>query len=233
MTHDESSLPDATPSTVLVHVKPKATAASKVGSGNLARCGTKAAKVKQQDPKKKVRVDSELEDGVVRWQSGRTWGAINWSNEDFTALLDAIDNLLPAGNKAWAGVYSCFKAWEKEQGHPLHLEATIENKYEAVSALGYELEHAEANLRIQLVYISMLTGDADYHLESQHVHHLEHLISNHVASGTVWDDDLDNEVMDISSDNSPRVGTKWKWITNHIKMEPLSEPKVCTSKVDL
>jgi len=54
--------------------------------------------------------------------------------------------------------------------------------------------------------------------------HLEYLITNSVASGTVHDNDLeDNNVIDISSDNSPAVRTKWKWVMKHIKTEPPSQ----------
>ena len=68
---------------------------------------------------------------------------------------------------------------------------------------------------------SMVTGDVDCPLELQRVHHLEHLIANHMSSGVVHDNDLDNEVIDISSDNSPVVGTKQKWIAKHIKTKPV------------
>ena len=49
----------------------------------------------------------------------------------------------------------------------------------------------------------------------------------------VCDDDLNDEVIDISSDNSPTVRTKWKWIARHVKTEPLSECKTRTSKANL
>src|SRR5882672_11507318 len=115
---NENSLPDVNLASVLVHVKPKAMAVSKVVSGKQAGHGVKA-KVKRGNAKKKVRVDSELEDGMVRGKGGRTRGAVNWLDEEFMALLDAIEDLLPAGRKAWGLVYSCFEAWAKAQGCPL------------------------------------------------------------------------------------------------------------------
>ena len=56
--------------------------------------------------KRKVRMDSEWEDGVVKWKGGRIWGAINWADQDFTALLDIMEELLPTGKKAWGDIYS-------------------------------------------------------------------------------------------------------------------------------
>ena len=68
----------------------------------------------------------------------------------------------------------------------------------------------------------MPTGDAECPQEIQHAHQIEHLIANNVASGMVHNDELDNEVIDISSDNSPTVRTKRKWITKHVKTKPPS-----------
>src|SRR5882724_8521373 len=61
---DENCLPD-TLATIMVDTKPMATAVSKVASGKWPGCGTKTIKVKWGLGKRKVRVDSELEDGVV------------------------------------------------------------------------------------------------------------------------------------------------------------------------
>jgi len=62
-------------------MKPIATDARKGASGNWAACGTKAIKVKQGLGKRKVREDSELEDGVVKGKAVRTLGAFNWLDE--------------------------------------------------------------------------------------------------------------------------------------------------------
>jgi len=125
-------------------VKPKATAVSKVVSGKRAGHGAKV-KVKRGTAKKKVRVDSESEDGMVRGKGGRTRGAVNWLDEEFMALLDAIEDLLPAGKKACGLVYSCFEAWAKEQGCPLRSEATVENRFKSVSASCYGLSVLRLN----------------------------------------------------------------------------------------
>src|SRR5882724_10231210 len=58
----------------------------------------------------------------------------------------------------------------------------------------------------------MLTGDMECPQEIQCVHQIEHLIASSVASGAVCDNELDDKVIDISSDDSCTVGTKWKWI---------------------
>jgi len=49
----------------------------------------------------------------------------------------------------------------------------------------------------------------------------------------VHDDELDDEVIDISSDDTCTVRTKWKWIAKHVKTESPSKHKGCTNKADL
>ena len=79
----------------------------------------------------------------------------------------------------------------------------------------------------------MPTGDAECPQEIQHAHHLEHLITNSVASSVVRDDDLEDTVIDISSDNIPAVRTKWKWVAKHIKTKPPSQHQACPSQADI
>jgi len=74
-----------------------------------------------------VRAESESEDGVVKGKVGRSRGAVNWLEDDFTALLDMVEALLPAGRKAWGAVYSRFEAWAKAHGRPVRSESTLEN----------------------------------------------------------------------------------------------------------
>ena len=41
-----------------------------------------------------------------------------------------------------------------------------------------------------------------------------------MALGTVCDDDLDDEVIEISSDEKPKaIGPKRKWVAKHVKIE--------------
>ena len=94
--------------------------------GKGAGYGTKVARVKRGLGKRKVRAKSESEDGVVKGKVGRSHGAVNWSEDDFTALLDAVEALLLAGRKAWGAVYSRFEAWAKAHGHPVRSESTLE-----------------------------------------------------------------------------------------------------------
>ena len=80
----------------------------------------------------------------------------------------------------------------------------------------------------------MSTADVECPQEIQHAPHLEHLIMNSVASGVVHNNDLeDNNVIDISSDDSPAVRTKQKWVAKHIKTEPPSQCQAHPSKADI
>src|SRR5882672_2182120 len=60
---------------------------------------------------------------------------------------------------------------------------------------------------LQLVRTSKLTGNAECPSEIEWAHRIEHLISNRVASGIVRDDDLNDEIIEISSasDMKPTV----------------------------
>jgi len=53
---------------------------------------------------------------------------------------------LPAGRKAWGAIYSHIEAWEKEHGHPVHSEYTLENQFKAVS-LGLLQQCIDFNLK--------------------------------------------------------------------------------------
>ena len=79
----------------------------------------------------------------------------------------------------------------------------------------------------------MPTGDTECPKEIQHVHQIEHLIASSVASGMVCDNELDDKVINISSDDTCTVGTKQKWITKHVKTKSPSEHKGHTNKADL
>ena len=124
---EKNSLPAPTLTSILVDMKPIATDARKGASGNWAACGTKVARVKRGLDKRKVRAESESEDGVVKGKVGRSHGAVNWSEDDFTTLLDVVEALLPAGRKAWGAIYSHFEAWAKAHSCPVHSKSTLEN----------------------------------------------------------------------------------------------------------
>jgi len=131
---NENSLPAPTLASILVDMKPGAMAASEVVSGKWAGCGMKAVKVKQGVGKRRLRVGSELGDGAVK-RKGKIWGAVNWADQDFAALLDIVEELLLAGKKAQGQVYSHFEAWAKEHGHLVHSESMLENRFKVVSLL--------------------------------------------------------------------------------------------------
>jgi hypothetical protein len=69
------------------------------------------------------------------------------------------------------------------------------------------------------VHTSKPTGSAECPPEVEHVHTVEHLINNQVASGVIRDEDLDEEVIEISSDDSHKVKVKKepkKYVAQHI-----------------
>ena len=124
---EENSLPDASMPSVMAYSKRKAT--GKAVSGKHVGSGPE---VKPAPAKEQMRIDSGSEGEVVK-RCGRAHGAVNWSDDDFMALLNAVEDVLPAGKKEWVLVYNQFEAWAKEHGHPIHSEATVENRFKVVS----------------------------------------------------------------------------------------------------
>jgi hypothetical protein len=80
--------------------------------------------------------DSESEDAepMVKW--GCALGAVKWQPEDFNALLDLGEDLLPAGKKEWLALYARFAEWAVDNGWPVHSAETIEKRYKLVRPLG-------------------------------------------------------------------------------------------------
>ncbi|KAF8512187.1 hypothetical protein JB92DRAFT_3143860 [Gautieria morchelliformis] len=129
--------------------------------------------------------DTGEEEPVVK--RGHTLGAVKWRAEDFDGLLDLVEELLPAGEKEWLALYGHFVDWAEENERPLRSAETIEKWYKL------------------LVCTSKPTGSAECPLEVERAHAIEHLIKNRVASGVVRDEDLDDEVIEISSDDSRKA----------------------------
>ncbi|KAF8510398.1 hypothetical protein JB92DRAFT_2831591 [Gautieria morchelliformis] len=107
--------------------------------------------------------------------------------EGFDGLLDLVEELLPAGKKEWLALYEHFVDWAKENERPLCSAEIIEKWYKL------------------LVRTSKPTGSAECPLEVERAHTIEHLINNRVALGVVCDEDLDEEVIEISSDDSRKA----------------------------
>ena len=94
------------------------------------------------------------------------------------ALLDAVEEVLPAGKKEWQLVYRQFEAWARENGHPLCSETTVESRFKAVSAADTSYSLYTDEIFDKLVRTTKPTGDAECPPEVERAHELEHLISN-------------------------------------------------------
>ena len=81
---EENSLPDASLPLVMAYSKQKAT--SKAVSGKHVGSDTK---VKHAPAKKWMKINSGSEGEVVK-RSGRAHGAVNWSDNNFTALVNGM-----------------------------------------------------------------------------------------------------------------------------------------------
>jgi hypothetical protein len=76
----------------------------------------------------------------------------------------------------------------------------------------------------QLVRTSKPTGSANCPPEVERAHAIEHMIGNRVTSGVVWDEDLNDEVIEISSDEHvPIKKEPATYIARHVAQDPLNE----------
>ena len=101
------------------------------------------------------------------------------------ALLDAVEEVPPAGKKEWQLVHRQFRAWARENGHPLHSEMTVEIQFKAVSAADTSYSLYTDEMFDKLVQTTKPTGNAKCPPEVERAHELGHLISNRVASGAI------------------------------------------------
>ncbi|KAF8514752.1 hypothetical protein JB92DRAFT_3158898 [Gautieria morchelliformis] len=159
-------------------------------------------------PVKRKKKDAESDDDDGPRKKGRQVGAANWTNEDITALLDFAEEILPAGKKEWGRMYELFVEWAKENRCPLRSLDTVEKRFKG------------------WLRISKPTGNAECPPEIERAHAIEDMITTRVASGVVCDDDMDDEVINISSDDCPKVVLTMKtYVAKHVKVEPESDGK--------
>ncbi|KAF8498801.1 hypothetical protein JB92DRAFT_2834222 [Gautieria morchelliformis] len=144
--------------------------------------------------------------GVSARKKGRRVGAANWTDEDITALLDFAEEILPAGKKEWGRMYELFAEWAKENRRPLRSLDTMEKHFKG------------------WLHVSKPTGNAECPPEIERAHAIEDMITTRVASGVVCDDDMGDEVINISSDDCPKVVPTMKTY-----VEPESDGKGCMS----
>jgi len=90
-------------------------------------------KLKRAAAKKKKGEESESDEEWAPKKGGQACGVGNWSPEDFTGLLDAVESILPAGKQEWEKVYARFTAWEEEHGRLLCSCDMAEKRFKAVS----------------------------------------------------------------------------------------------------
>lgn len=64
---------------------------------------------------------------------GRSTGANNYSDADFTLLLDIVEELLPVAGKGWGLVGEVFNERAETQGLPLRSAKVLEAKFKSVS----------------------------------------------------------------------------------------------------
>ncbi|KAF8578192.1 hypothetical protein K439DRAFT_1621541 [Ramaria rubella] len=163
-------------------------------------------------------VDEESEDEGILVKKGRALGAVKWLEVDYEVLLDLAEEKLPARKKEWLALYQDFETWVAENSHPKWSADTIEKWYKV------------------LVYMTKPTGHMECPCKVGCAHAIEHLISNWVASGVICDNDLDEEVIEISSDDVPQKPVAPKnqsYIVRHVKVEPAPDSHTYTSVVQL
>ncbi|KAF8495060.1 hypothetical protein JB92DRAFT_3126621 [Gautieria morchelliformis] len=213
--------------TVAVHGKakgnttkpaPKPGPQSQVKKGGMvgAAAMTRARPVAPSAAKrKKKEVYSDDEEEVPQKKGGRQHGSMNWSAIDLMAMLDCTEEILPAGKKEWGRAYELFQEWVQENSRPVRSLDSMEKRFKAVSR-SWDSWHTECPPEIE------------------HVHAIEDAILTRMATGVLCDDDLDDEIISISSDDSGKLVQPTKsYVTRHVKIEPTSDARRRTSSSEL
>jgi len=96
------------------------------------KVGNSRAKV----PRKRYVSDTEDDEDIrVGRKGGCAYGAANWQEQDITALMDLIEELLPAGKKEWVRLYAQFSKWAEENNCPMQSSETVEKQFKTVSVI--------------------------------------------------------------------------------------------------
>ena len=63
---------------------------------------------------------------------GRPTGAVNYADEDVTALLDFVEHELPLGQRGWLAVHMEYMKWAQLHGRPERTLKSLETKFKQV-----------------------------------------------------------------------------------------------------
>ncbi|KAG6848520.1 hypothetical protein H0H93_016318 [Arthromyces matolae] len=133
---------------------------------------------------------------------GRPRGSGNYSQEDVSTLLDAIETELPLGQRGWSSVHKIYTRWARKYSRPERTSKSLETKYK------------------QLLKTSMPTGDAYCPPEVKRAHHIEALINERACTRDLDDDNFDGDV----DEPSRTRGSKHEFSENEDEVKILNTP---------
>ncbi|KAG2029932.1 hypothetical protein BDR03DRAFT_1096175 [Suillus americanus] len=138
---------------------------------------------------------------------GHQQGAPNYNEDDIDALLDACESCLPVGAKSWNVVEATFAQWAND------------NDCLACSSKSLELKFK------QFVRMTKPMGDAECPPYIDRAHYIDTLINNKAGTRDLDDEELADEVVEISGDddNDMTVSVLSKTKPTQIKLE-IQEP---------
>ncbi len=92
--------------------------------------------------KRKLSDDEDDEDTSKR---GRPKGAGNYTSEDVSALLDAMEKELPLGMKGYQAVHRQFTRWARLNSRPERTVKSLETKFQAGMSIPFQFSYVHLN----------------------------------------------------------------------------------------
>ncbi|KAJ7572968.1 hypothetical protein C8J56DRAFT_904441 [Mycena floridula] len=120
----------------------------------------------------------------VKKSKGRTAGAPNYTDEEVHGLLDLIEQSLPIGAAGWNSVGDAYLDWAKENGYAERGSSSLQTKFK------------------QILKQTKPTGDPDCPDWIDRAHEINNLINEKTGCRELNDDDIDDRVVVVSSDEN-------------------------------
>jgi hypothetical protein len=89
-------------------------------------------KTKQRISSQKRKQLPDFDEDLRTTKCGRPQGAGNYLQEDLKALLDAVQEELPLGQRGWQNIHAKYSRWARKRGHPERARKSLETKYKQV-----------------------------------------------------------------------------------------------------
>lgn len=102
------------------------------GKGRAVESTSQSKGKSRPAPSSRKRKYSDDEDDDDNSKRGRPKGAGNYTSDDNSALLDAVESELPLGMRGYQAVHRQFTQWARRNGRPERTVKSLETKFKQV-----------------------------------------------------------------------------------------------------